>query len=187
MLILKAQTFPPCKNRTVQIMSFFFADNSANHFLDSAMILRVVVVDGGYSSLLKAGFCPAFAVQRKLAFFSACLVAVKLLPLGFVNCNLNQQVWTSTCWLKKKSSANCSSMSVVQYMPSWCRKWGHVLDSENKARIYRASCEIMKCIAVLNNGIYILYVQSKKQRISTYTVAVGINLHNVFISSYSIS
>ena len=133
---------------------FFFADNSANHFLDSAMILRALVVDGGYGSLLKAGFCPAFAVQRKLAFFSACLVAVKLLPLGFVNCNLNQQVCASSCGLEKKSSANCSSMSVVQYMPSWCRKWGHVLDSENKARIYWASCEIMNCIAVLNNEMY---------------------------------
>jgi hypothetical protein len=40
----------------------------------------------------------------------------------------------------------------------------------------------MNCIAVLNNGRNKnMYVQSKKQRISTYTVAVGINLHNVFI------
>ena len=156
MLILKAQTFPPCKNRTVQIMSFFFADNSANHFLDSAMILRAVVVDGGYGSLLKAGFCPAFAVQRKLAFFSACLVAVKLLPLGFVNSQLQLEPAGVDKYMltEKKSSANCSSMSVVQYMPSWWRKWGHVLDSENKARIYRASCEIMNCIAVLNNEMY---------------------------------
>jgi hypothetical protein len=34
--------------------------------------------------------------------FSACLVAVNLLPLGFVNCNLKQQVCASTCGLKKK-------------------------------------------------------------------------------------
>jgi len=107
------------KSHSTDHVLFFFADNSANHFLDSAMILRALVVDGGYGSLLKAGFCPAFAVQRKLAFFfSACLVAVNLLPLGFVNCNLNQQVCASSCGLEKKSSANCSSMSVVQYMPS---------------------------------------------------------------------
>ena len=100
----KRRLFLHAKIAQYRSCPFFFADNSANHFLDSAMILRAVVVDGGYGSLLKAGFCPAFAVQRKLAFFSACLVAVKLLPLGFVNCNLNQQVWTSTCWLKKRAA-----------------------------------------------------------------------------------
>jgi hypothetical protein len=58
---------------------------------------------------------------------------------------------------------------------TWLWKQGKDLFAEHLVKT-------MNCIAVLNNGRNKnMYVQSKKQRISTYTVAVGINLHNVFI------
>jgi hypothetical protein len=54
----------------------------------------------GRGSLFRAGFCPAFAVQRKLAVLYYLFGSRKPAAAWFVNCNMKQHVYASTSELK---------------------------------------------------------------------------------------
>ena len=110
----------------------------------------------GRGSLFKAGFCPAFAVQRKLAVFYYMFGSRKPAAAWFVNCNMKQHMYASTSELKtEQQQIALAFLDSVQVHAKLMDKMGLCSNrfwatDKNLQSMYG----ILNCIAGLKNRIY---------------------------------